>query len=124
MRGKYLSLTSHKRDGTAVATPVWFVEDGGRLLVLTGADSWKVKRIRRDPQVTVAPCSASGKPRGEPVPALAEILPESAIPRIEELMGAKYRMDRIFILPIYRLVRRLRGRPESRQGAAIAITPL
>ena len=33
--GKYLSLTSYKRDGTGIATPVWFVIDDGRLLVMT-----------------------------------------------------------------------------------------
>jgi PPOX class probable F420-dependent enzyme len=56
--GKYLSLTSFRRDGTGVATPVWFVEAGGRLLVETDAGSYKVRRIRRDPQVTIAPCTA------------------------------------------------------------------
>src|SRR5215218_1336099 len=57
--GKYLSLTSFRRDGTGVATPVWFVEAGGRLLVETDASSYKVRRIRRDPRVTVAPCTAA-----------------------------------------------------------------
>jgi hypothetical protein len=52
--GKYLSLTSFKRDGTGVATPVWFVADGERLLISTDAQSFKVKRIRRNPRVTVA----------------------------------------------------------------------
>ena len=56
--GKYLSLTSFRRDGTGVATPVWFVEADGRLLVETDASSYKVRRIRRDPQVTIAPCTA------------------------------------------------------------------
>ncbi len=48
--GKYLSVTSFKRDGTRVATPVWFVSDGGRLFALTGALA-KVRRIRRNPRV-------------------------------------------------------------------------
>ena len=72
--GKYLSLTSFKRDGTGVATPVWFVEEGGHLLVETDADSYKVKRIRRDGHVRVAPCDARGRARGEPVEADARIL--------------------------------------------------
>jgi Pyridoxamine 5'-phosphate oxidase len=62
--GKYLSLTSFRRDGTGVATPVWFVEADGRLLVETDAGSYKVWRIRRDPRVTIAPCSATGRLRG------------------------------------------------------------
>ena len=59
--GKYLSLTSFKRDGTGVATPVWFVSDNGHLLVETDADSYKVKRIRRDAHVRIALCDARGR---------------------------------------------------------------
>src|ERR1017187_6982171 len=61
-RGKYLSVISFKRDGTSVATPVWFVEEDGRLLVGTDAASGKVKRIRRHPQVRVAVCTGTGWP--------------------------------------------------------------
>ena len=125
MPGKYLSLTSYRRDGSAVATPVWFVEDHGRLLVTTGADSYKARRIRRNPAVAVAPCTARGALRGEPIPARAEFLPESEHPRVDALMGRKYRVDRMLILPVYRLVMRLRGRQGTHQGAGayLAITP-
>ena len=58
--GKYVSLVSFKRDGTPVATPLWFVVDGDRLLAITDAHSAKVKRIRRNPDVTLAACRASG----------------------------------------------------------------
>ena len=65
MPGKYLSITSYRRDGTGVATPVWFVEEGGRLLVMTAADSGKVKRSPvRNAFVTAAPCSARGPASG------------------------------------------------------------
>jgi len=50
---------------------VWFVQRDGVLLAETDAASGKVKRIRRDPQVRVAVCTASGRLRGEPVPAVA-----------------------------------------------------
>ena len=53
-RGRYLSITSYKRDGRGVATPVWFAQRDGRLLVQSGATSGKVKRVRRDPRVQVA----------------------------------------------------------------------
>jgi PPOX class probable F420-dependent enzyme len=121
--GKYISLTSFKRDGTGIATPVWFVTDDGRLLVLTASKSLKVKRIRRNPEVTIAPCSASGRLRGEPLPARAELLPESELHRVEELMNRKYRTDRLLILPIYRAVQRLRGASGAPSDAALAITP-
>jgi PPOX class probable F420-dependent enzyme len=39
---KYVSLTTFKRDGTPVSTPVWCAGDDGRLLVWTGASTWKV----------------------------------------------------------------------------------
>lgn len=108
--GKYLSLTTFKRDGTAVATPVWFVGDNGRLLVETDADSYKVKRIRRDAHVRVAPCNARGRIEREPVEADARILPDDERARVEQLLAKKYRIDRYTVLPIYRLVMRLRGR--------------
>ena len=49
--GRYLSVTSFKRDGTGVATPVWFVSDGSRLFAFTDLHSAKVRRIRRNPRV-------------------------------------------------------------------------
>jgi uncharacterized protein len=121
-RGKYLSITSFKRDGTGVATPVWFVVDGERLLVVTDPNSFKAKRIRRNPRVMVAPCSATGRLRGEPVPAQAEFLPEDEMDRVERLIARKYRVDRVLILPIYRLIQRLRGSAVGTEGVALAIT--
>jgi len=90
--GKYLSVTSFKRDGTGAATPVWFVQERGRLLVETDANSYKVKRIRRNPSVTIAPCTATGRLRGDPVAARAELLPDAEIGRVERLMAGKYRV--------------------------------
>jgi uncharacterized protein len=121
--GKYLSLMSFKRDGTGVSTPVWFVTDAGRLLVKTGPQSFKVKRIRRNPSVMVAPCSAAGRLRGEPVPAHAELLPASELEHVDRLMARKYRVDRVLILPLYRLVQRLRGHPVGTEDVVLAITP-
>jgi uncharacterized protein len=112
--GKYLSLTSFRRDGTGVATPVWFVETGGRLLVETDAASYKVRRIRRDPRVTIAPCTATGRLRGKPVPAWAELLPDTEVARVERLMARKYRVDLLFIKPFRALQRALhRNRPRE-----------
>jgi len=120
--GKYVSLTSFKRDGTGVATPVWFVVDGTLLLVITDLHSFKVRRITRNPVVMVAPCSASGRLRSGPVPARAELLPDCELARVEQLMARKYRVDRVLILPIYRLVQRLRGRRVGNEAVALAIT--
>jgi uncharacterized protein len=122
--GKYLRVTTFRRDGTPVATPVWFVEDEGRLFVETDAASFKVKRIRRNPEVSVAPCTASGKPKGNEVGARAEILGPEPPARVRELMARKYRVDRIVILPIYRAVQAIRHKGSSHGNAVVlAITP-
>src|SRR5512133_1070762 len=90
--GKYLSITSFKRDGTGVATPVWFVSENGHLLVETDEGSWKVKRIRRDPHVRIALCDARGRLRGEAVDAEARILTDDERERVERLLARKYRI--------------------------------
>ena len=58
---KFVSLTTFKRDGSAVAGPMWIAQDGQDLVVWTPADSWKVKRVRRDPRVQLTPCGRTGK---------------------------------------------------------------
>lgn len=122
--GKYLSVTTFRRDGSPVATPVWFVAENGHLLVETDAESYKVKRIRRNDNVLVAECTAAGRVTGQAVPAHAEILPESERPRVEQLLARKYRIDRILVLPVYRIVQRLRGQAPSRERPVVlSITP-
>ncbi|MEW6268325.1 MAG: PPOX class F420-dependent oxidoreductase [Thermodesulfobacteriota bacterium] len=63
-REPYVSLLSFKRDGSGVATPVWAAPLDGKLVVFTLRDSFKVKRIRREPRVRVARCNAFGKVQG------------------------------------------------------------
>jgi PPOX class probable F420-dependent enzyme len=121
--GKYLSITSYRRDGTGKATPVWFVQEGGRLLVETDAGSYKVRRIRRNPRVTVAPCGPTGRLHGTPVTARAELLPDSEIGRVERLMARKYRIDLIFIKPIRSLQAALHPRRPREKPVILAITP-
>ena len=121
--GKYLSLTSFRRDGTGVATPVWFVEADGRLLVETDASSHKVRRIRRDPRVTIAPCTATGRLRGTPVPAWAELLPDAEICRVDQLIARKYRVDLLFIKPIRGLQAALHRRRPRRTPVILEIVP-
>ena len=122
--GKYLSLTTFKRDGTGMATPVWFVAEAGTILVITDADSHKVRRIRRNPAVTVAECTASGRLRSTPVPARAHILPCHQAPRARQLMARKYRLDKIVILPVYRAVQTIRhGCRHQTESIVLVITP-
>jgi uncharacterized protein len=121
LEGRYLSIISFRRDGTPVATPVWFVRDGARLLVQTDDDSYKMKRIRRNPSVMVAVCTAGGRLRGQPVAAVAEQLPDSELAHVEGLLAAKYRIDMMFFKPLRALQAAL-GRRHGR-SIALAITP-
>lgn len=76
-RAKYLLLTTFTKDGSPKPTPIWGVPDGDRLLVITDRVSWKVKRIRNTPRVTIADSHALGKPKGPAVEATARVLPDS-----------------------------------------------
>ncbi|ORX01837.1 hypothetical protein AWC29_21815 [Mycobacterium triplex] len=90
---KFVSLTTFKRDGDAVAAPMWIVGDGAGLSAWTPADSWKVKRLRRDPRVTLAACGRTGKvPSGQPVVAgTAEVITDPGeVARVESLVKRKY----------------------------------
>ncbi|MEV5149505.1 PPOX class F420-dependent oxidoreductase [Streptomyces sp. NPDC052727] len=88
--GTYLLVTSYRKNGTPVATPVWVVRDGGTLGVWTAADSWKVKRIRRRPDVLVGPCDARGNPTGDQVPATAEVADPATTAHYRSLIARKY----------------------------------
>ena len=121
--GRFLSVTSFKRDGTGVATPVWFVSDGRRLFALTDLQSAKVRRVRRNPRVLVAPCRADGKLRREPVPAHAEVLTSTVdLEHVQKLLLERYRITYRLVMVAYRLGRRVRGRSSVADGAALAIT--
>ena len=116
--GKYMSLTTYRRDGTPVPTAVWFAEDDGRLYVLTPAESYKAKRLRRNPAATVAPSTARGRPTGEAIPAHVEFLPPDEFARVDRLLAEKYRIRRRLIMPVYAFVMKLRGMPVDAHGAA------
>ncbi len=88
--GKYVSLTTYKKDGTPVATPLWGAREGDRLLVWTATDSWKVKRIKRNSRVTIAPCSAKGKLEGAPVDGIAEVLDAAGTEEARAAIASKY----------------------------------
>ena len=70
------------------------------LYVITPAESYKAKRLRRNPEAMVAPCSARGAPRGDAMPAQVEFLPPDEYPRIDRLMKERYRVRGAVITPI------------------------
>ena len=118
--GKYLSVTTFRRDGSPVATPVWFVVEDGELLVVTSPTSGKVRRIRHDPRVRFAPCSARGAVRGETFDGIASVV-SSDVAHVKGLMERKYRADLLFVRPIRWF--QLQCHPERRAETVFRIRP-
>lgn len=88
--GKYLSLTTFKKSGDAVATPVWVAREGDHLFVTTRADSWKVKRLRNNPEVLLAPCDMRGNLTGEQVKGTGEVLDTAGSAHARDLINKRY----------------------------------
>ena len=110
---RYISLTTFKRDGTPVSTPVWVVsDDGRRLLVWTGADTWKVRRLRRDPRVLVAASSFRGRERGDRIPGKARVVDDLGL---NDLLRSKYRWQK-------RALDRLNRKSPANAWTAVEIT--
>jgi PPOX class probable F420-dependent enzyme len=91
----YLSLESIRKNGMAVATPVWFAEQDGVIYVYTEAASAKVKRIRNNPRVRIAPCTYNGKLRGDWVAATAKIVDGAEEEMAHRLLDRKYWLKRL-----------------------------
>jgi uncharacterized protein len=95
---KYISLETFKKNGDGVKTPVWFVLRDDALYVYTEAASWKVKRIRNNPRVRVAPCSIRGVVKGPWVDATASIVDGDERRAADTLLDRKYFTKRILNL--------------------------
>ncbi len=97
-RQKYLNLETFKKSGDGVKTPVWFAAEpsanldsnAARLYVYTIGVSGKVKRIRNNPRVNVAPCDLRGGLKGNWVPARADILKGAEAEHGMKLLNKKY----------------------------------
>jgi uncharacterized protein len=88
---KYLNLKTFRRNGDCMDTPVWFVQEGQTLYVLTMANSGKVKRIHNNGTVQIAPCKMDGKLSGKWVPAQAnEIDDPATLKYVDHLLDRKY----------------------------------
>jgi uncharacterized protein len=87
-------LITYRRDGTPVPTPVWAAEADGLLYVRTERTAGKVKRLRNDPRLVVAPCTVRGRPLGAPLEATARMLPPEGEPHAEQVLAARYGLGR------------------------------
>ena len=107
---QYLNLETFRKSGTGVKTPVWFVQEGETLFVRTVANSGKVKRIRNNTHVKIAPCKAEGALLGEWLPALARELKDEATDRkVNHLLDKKYGL----VKKMFGLVSTLQGRKDT-----------
>lgn len=86
----YLSLTTYRKSGERVSTPVWFARAGDALYVFTDVESGKVKRIRNDPRVSLAPCDMRGRVRGGSIEAAARALDEHEFALADRAFAGKY----------------------------------
>ncbi len=90
-RRRYISLSTFRRNGAEVATPVWFAADGAKLYVFTLADSGKIKRLRHTARAQVAPSDGRGRVQGAAHTATARVLTEpAAIARAHAALRRKY----------------------------------
>lgn len=112
----FMSLTTFRKTGAPVFTPVWFAQDGEKLYVMTEANAGKVKRIRGNAQVEVAPCTGSGALLGDSVEAMARILPPDQISLAKHALTAKYGWQK----RIFDFMNRMRGK----DMVYVEITPM
>jgi PPOX class probable F420-dependent enzyme len=87
---KYIALTTFRKAGTPVLTPVWFVSQGDRLIVWTAKDSGKAKRLRNNPCVQLGPSDHGGKLLGTTTEGAARFIPESEHAALKKAFQTKY----------------------------------
>ena len=99
-------LTTYRRDGTPVGTPVHVAVEGDRALVRTWDPTWKLKRVRRNPEVEIRPSTIGGRPTGPAIRARARVLEGEESAPAGRLLARKYPVLHGHLIP---LVHRLRG---------------
>jgi PPOX class probable F420-dependent enzyme len=117
---RYVRLTTFKRDGTPVPTPVWLVRSGDHLMVTTSSTTGKVKRLRHTPRVLLVPSDGRGKPRegATEVEGSAELFSSpDELTQLRVLLKKRYGV----LLAIASLVDRVRGKGDQVVGIRISV---
>lgn len=109
--GKYINLETYRKSGQAVSTPVWFVKENNRIIVVTRSETGKVKRLRNNDRVKIMPSGMRGEPRGEWIEGKARFLDK------EELVGAIKERNKK-----YGLQAKLAGLFSSTKGELVGIS--
>jgi PPOX class probable F420-dependent enzyme len=92
---RYISLTTFRKNGVAVRTPVWFGEGNSKLYVMTSSKLGKYKRIRNNGRVKIAPCTMRGKITGPEFSATARIMRAEEFAAARQGINAKYWLARV-----------------------------
>ncbi|MEE6139144.1 PPOX class F420-dependent oxidoreductase [Mycobacterium sp. 050128] len=116
-KAQYILLTTFTKDGRAKPTPIWTAPDGDRLLVITQANSWKVKRIRNTPRVTMATCTMRGRPTSEAVEGTAALLDKSDTGTVYDAIGKRYGV----VGAVFNFFSKLRGGMENNIGLELRV---
>jgi len=98
VREKHISLETYRKTGEAIRTPVWFIEENGELFVRTDSSTGKIKRIRNNPRVRLAPCNSRGTVKGTWVDGEARMIEPESSEHVFFLLKKKYGMS-------YRIIR-------------------
>lgn len=119
-RSEYVSLTTYRKDGTPVATPVWAAADDGVLYIWTRSDSWKVKRLRHDSRVRVTVCDVRGRiAEGAPsAEGTARLLDGEGTAAVRKVLARKYKW-KFWLVDWPAMVARLGKRPHT--GIAVTL---
>lgn len=112
---KYMALTTYRKSGAAVTTPVWFAVKENKIYLFTEAASGKIKRIRHTPTVQIAPCTMDGKLLGESFAGQAKLVGENEFAPIQKIFNARYGL----IIRLFGLL----GRMRKTKRIFVEITP-
>ena len=108
VRQQTVLLTSYRRDGTPVGTPVSIAVEGDHAYVRTYDSAWKLKRIRRNPDVTIAPSTARGKVTGPAIRARARLLDGEEAAHAGKALARKHPLLHGIFVPLAHRLRRYR----------------
>jgi PPOX class probable F420-dependent enzyme len=121
---KYISLTTFRKDGSPVATPVWLARSGDQIIVITDPNSGKAKRLRNNPAVLVSPCDMRGRVKADAisVPGSVEFQDDARTRQSLEMISRKYGlMGRIITWMNQRKAKKAGGAPLTHSGLTITL---
>jgi uncharacterized protein len=119
-KSQYILLTTFTKDGRPKPTPIWTALDperDDRLLVITQGNSWKVKRIRNTPRVTMATCTMGGRPTSEAVEGTGALLDKSETGTVYDAIGSRYGI----VGSVFNFFSKLRGGMENNIGLELKV---